>query len=160
MPNNGKQWRAFLSVTDDGTGKTAAAIDRIGEGPWYNRLGRLFAEKKSDLISTRPIGIDSEIANDLPNEDGVLNHDPDGTGQVDNHDTLTGSNANGALYGATATCSDWTSSDADTSKRPRVGHTWPTGGTTGGTRPGGSGGSMAHWICPRRVRLCPWRQSS
>jgi len=34
MPGSGvKGWRAFLSTT------TEDAIDRIGEGPWYDRVG-------------------------------------------------------------------------------------------------------------------------
>src|SRR5262245_53883373 len=36
-----KHWRAFLSVTADGAGGGPVnAIDRIGEGPWYDRNGR------------------------------------------------------------------------------------------------------------------------
>jgi hypothetical protein len=39
------------------------------------------------------------IRDDFPNEDGVPNHAPDPTqGQVDNHDMLTGSSAQGKLY--------------------------------------------------------------
>ncbi|HMA92313.1 MAG TPA: hypothetical protein VKP30_06485 [Polyangiaceae bacterium] len=140
MPKNGKTWRAFLSTTNEN------AIDRIGEGPWYDRRGRVFAMTKADLLHTRPLGADTAIINDFPNENGVTNHNPDGT-QVDNHDMLTGSGIDGKIYKATATCSDWTSSAADTSKKPRVGHSWPRSGGRGST----SGSSdnvagMAHWI--------------
>src|SRR5262245_5833631 len=31
-----KQWRAFLSATNDGNGAQVNAIDRIGAGPWYD----------------------------------------------------------------------------------------------------------------------------
>ena len=42
MPGSAqKQWRAFLSVASDADGQPVNAIDRIGEGPWYDRLGRL-----------------------------------------------------------------------------------------------------------------------
>lgn len=162
MPGaSAKKWRAFLSVTADESGQQVDAIDRVGEGPWYDRVGRLVAMTKADLISERPKGADAAILNDLPNEWGVPNHQPDPTKpKVDNHDTLTGSNAQGRLFGATATCKDWTTSDGSTANgKPRVGHTWPTqtggggpGGGPGGGKPGGGGGpsggdgSMAHWI--------------
>lgn len=140
-PGNGKVWRAFLSTSEEN------AIDRIGEGPFYDRRGRLVAAHKLDLLATRPIGADRAIINDLPNEDGTPNHSPDGT-LVDNHDTLTGTNKDGGLYGPDSACSDWTSAVADNTKPPRVGHTWPsisardhiTGGATGNIE------GMAHWI--------------
>ncbi len=146
MPGSStKQWRAFLSATDDGTGTPVNAIDRIGSGPWYDRLGRVFAPSSSGLVSERPQGGDLTIANDFPNEDGVPNHDPDAIGQVDNHDMLTGTNERGQLYSATATCLDWTSSAGDVALtgRPRVGHSWPrTDGAPGdgGFMPPGDGG--------------------
>jgi len=44
---------------------------------------------------------------DLPNADGVPNHQPDPLmDPVDNHDTLTGSDKQGRLAGVNATCSD------------------------------------------------------
>ena len=89
------------------------AIDRIGDGPWYDRLGRLVAKQQDrpDAQTARS-GADPAIINDLPNEDGVPNHAPDpGAGQVDNHDMLTGTNDAGAAlqHEPTATCNDWTS---------------------------------------------------
>jgi hypothetical protein len=110
-----KGWRAFLSAVAGEDGAQVNAIDRIGEGPWYDRLGRLFAETKVDLLSDRPIGIDTTIAHDLPNEDGIPNQKPDpDRPSVDNHDVLTGTNSKGELYSATATCLDWTSALGDT----------------------------------------------
>lgn len=160
-----KTWRAFLSVTADENGKQVNAIDRIGAGPWYDRLGRLFANNASELYYDRPQKADAAIKNDFPNENGVTNQNPDKTGNVDNHDMLTGSNTQGKLYGSTATCSDWTST-ATTGSKPRVGHSWPTsanqcsttstaggtgtGGSSGGGFPGGGGmggmGSMCNWM--------------
>jgi hypothetical protein len=133
MPDNVKTWRAFLSVTKGPTGEPVHAIDRVGDGPWYDRLGRLVAMNKDDLAQPRPRGADPAIINDLPNEDGVPNHNPDGSGNVDNHDMLTGTSAIGMLYSTdwSATCHDWTSS-VGTDGRPRCGHTWPTGGSGGG----------------------------
>jgi hypothetical protein len=94
------------------------------------------------LTQTRP-NADSVIKNDLPNEDGVPNHNPDGTGQVDNHHVLTGTGPDGQLYASDlkATCSDWTKSQADQADAPRVGLSWPRGG--GG---GGGNASSSQWI--------------
>jgi hypothetical protein len=148
MPGaSAKQWRAFLSATAGEDGQQVNAIDRIGEGPWYDRLGRLFSENKANLLHFRPEGGDAAIINDFPNEDGVPNQDPEGTGAVDNHDTLTGTNAQGQLYSPTATCLDWTSSEANAAVTgtPRVGHSWPRMGfgmLPGGGMPGGFGGGF------------------
>ncbi|MCE9571869.1 MAG: hypothetical protein K8W52_01815 [Deltaproteobacteria bacterium] len=141
MPGaSAKQWRAFLSASKDDNGNQVNAIDRIGAGPWYDRTGRLFASSKTALMATRPTDADAAIKNDFPNEDGVPNHDPDGTGEVDNHDFLTGSNSSGALESATVTCLDWTANAGNKTLegKPRIGHSWPRG--TGGG-PGGPGGS-------------------
>jgi hypothetical protein len=141
-----KGWRAFLSVTRGPDGNAVHAIDRVGEGPWYDRLGRVVALTKADLAQTRPRGADPVIIDDLPNEDGVPNHAPDGV-RVDNHDILTGSDASGRLYGTSwsSTCRDWSSSVGSDGK-PRVGHSWPRGGGGGGgsVRPGG--GSGDNWM--------------
>ncbi|WP_437659903.1 hypothetical protein [Sorangium sp. So ce1182] len=148
----GKTWRAYLSAVAGEDGKQVDAIDRIGEGPWYDRLGRLVANSKEELPNTRPSGADEAIIDDLPNEDGVPNHQPDpGQPEVDNHDTLTGSNDQGRLQSATATCKDWTSATGDrASGQPRLGHSWPRGG---GGRPGG-GMSGAHWISSHDAPGC------
>jgi hypothetical protein len=126
MPGNGKTWRAFLSVTKGPDGMPVNAIDRVGEGPWYDRRGRLLTMNKAGLLKTRPEGADPIIANDLPNEDGVPNHNPDGTGEIDNHNFLTGSTTAGVLNGMNLadTCQDWTSAAANGGK-PRCGVTWP-----------------------------------
>jgi hypothetical protein len=140
MPGAGaKGWRAFLSVTKGPDGKPVHAIDRVGEGPWYDRLGRLVALNRADLIETRPKGADMLIAHDLPNEDGVPNHAPDGT-LVDNHDILTGTGSSGRLYSEDwgVTCHDWTSAVGGDG-RPRVGHSWTRAGGVNGEGPGGIG---------------------
>jgi hypothetical protein len=144
MPGAGaKGWRAFLSAADDGTGKPVNAIERIGTGPWYDRLGRKFGDTITDINATRPANADAAIKNDFPNEDGVPNHQPDPTAAaVDNHDMLTGSNTAGKLYDKTATCLDWTSAEGNltTEGKPRVGHSWPRSGGVGGPFGGGPGG--------------------
>jgi hypothetical protein len=144
MPGAGrKPWRAFLSATDGGDGRQVNAIDRVGTGPWYDRLGRLLANNRTELLNVRPPNAHPVIINDFPNEDGVPNHRPDPTmGQVDNHDMLTGSNERGELYARTATCLDWTSARGDVASegRPRVGHSWPRTGTPVGPMGMGDGG--------------------
>ncbi len=130
MPGSSvKIWRAFLSVSKDKDGKQVNAADRIGKGPWYDRTGRLLAPTLTDLLNTRPMNGDVTIKNDLPNEDGVPNHYPNGV-KVDNHHMVTGSNNKGILYSATATCNDWTSTTYATGK-PQCGFAWPR--TTTGT---------------------------
>ena len=139
-----KGWHAFLSVTKGPDGNPVNAIDRVGQGPWYDRLGRLVAANKTDLMTTRPTGADTLIVNDLPNEDGVPNMAPDGE-EVDNHDVLTGTNETGGVFSTdwAFTCHDWTSA-VGSDGTPRVGHSWPRMGGMGGTFPApvaGSGGS-------------------
>ena len=149
MPgSSAKQWRAFLSATADENGNQVNAIDRIGEGPWYDRLGRLFASTKADLMYDRPQNGDLTIRDDFPNEDGVPNHQPDLTQpEVDNHDFLTGTSKTGTLYSSTATCQDWTSTATNVGK-PRVGHSWPRTGPGGIVlmAPPGGDQDMANWM--------------
>jgi hypothetical protein len=147
MPGNGKTWRAFLSATQGEDGEPVDAITRVGDGPWYDRVGRLVAANKADLAQERPAGADEAIIDDLPNEDGVPNHAPEPmAGEVDNHDVLTGTNEQGKLFSDDPgyTCNDWTSAVGDTG-RPRCGHSWPRrGGPNAGpvTGPGGPPGVM------------------
>ncbi len=143
MPGAGaKTWHAFLSVKADDNGQPVNAIDRIGNGPWYDRTGRLLSPSKSMMLGIRPTGGDATIANDFPNEDGVPNHNPDGTGAVDNHDFLTGASATGGLYSSTGNCLDWTAKSGNKTLEgsPRVGHSWPRGNG------GGPGGGIDSWI--------------
>jgi hypothetical protein len=136
MPGAGaKGWRAFLSVAEGPGGGPVHAISRVGDGPWYDRLGRLVAMDVDALQNERPQGADPIIAEDLPNEYGVPNHRPDpNQPQVDNHHVLTGSNTMGELYMGDdrGTCGDWTST-AQSSGRPRVGFSWTVS-------------SRRHWI--------------
>jgi hypothetical protein len=138
MPGAGKKtWRAFLSTVDG----PVHAKDRVGTGPWYDRKGRLVASTLSQLLMQRPGDADTQIKSDLPNEDGIPNHNPDLTGNVDNHDILTGTNEMGMLYATDMrrTCNDWTSSVGSAGAGgssggmvrggagPWCGHSWPAG---------------------------------
>lgn len=145
MPGNNKTWRAFLSAIQGADGNPVNAIERIGAGPWYDRAGRLIAMNVTDLGNVRPQGADEAIIDDLPNEDGVPNHEPEpGAGEVDNHDILTGTNEQGKLFSTDVgyTCDDWTSSAE--SGKPRCGHSWPRMGGPGGGFPGGGG--LDNWM--------------
>ncbi|HEY2901607.1 MAG TPA: hypothetical protein VGL59_13580 [Polyangia bacterium] len=131
-----KTWRAFLSTVDG----PVHAIDRIGDGPWYDRLGRLVAMTRADLLHDRPAGADPAITDDLPNEDGVPNHSDGAPGCIghacpDNHDILTGTNNLGQLFSPnpSTTCNDWSSGLAQdpggAGNGPRCGHSWPRDGS-------------------------------
>lgn len=117
-----KTWRAFLSATTGGeNGGPVHAIDRIGEGPWYDRRGRLVAMNKAGLLMDRPDG-DNTVAGNLPDEKG----EPLMQNGADDHDVLTGSNRMGRLNAmdSGSTCNDWTSAIGSTG-RPMCGHAWP-----------------------------------
>jgi hypothetical protein len=143
-----KGWRAFLSVTADAYGKQVNAIDRIGAGPWYDRLGRVLAPTLNDLKNIRPQNGDPTIVNDLPNETGTLNHHPGPQGEEeDNHHMVTGSTATGTLKSATATCKDWTTSvHSAANGKPYCGLAFPRG--TGG------GASNSHWMSAYEAPGC------
>jgi hypothetical protein len=133
-----KTWRAFLSVTDDGSGSAVDAIDRIGSGPWYDRNGRLIAEDLAGLLNVRPDG-DAQTVNDLPDENGLPL-----TTLGDSHDVLTGSGPDGRLDrdDPTSTCDDWTAAvGPGFEEEVRCGHSWPAM-------------SGQHWIAAHRVRGC------
>lgn len=96
--STGKTWVAYLSA-DAGP---VNAKDRIGAGPWQNFKG--------DEIATDVANLHSD-SNNLNKQTGLTE-----TGQMvkgrgdqpNEHDILTGSNADGTLA-AGQTCGDWTS---------------------------------------------------
>jgi hypothetical protein len=151
--NGHKTWRAFLSATDDGSGSPVNAIERIGEGPWYDANGRLVATGLAGLAGDRPDG-DAQSTDDLPNECGVPL-----SALGDSHDVPTGSNKQGMLNSTDPnwTCNDWTSSDASVGVSDPVGggdgvmigHSFPREGGGGG--PGGDG---ANWVSDHATRGC------
>jgi hypothetical protein len=144
-----KGWRAFLSATTAGpNGGPVNAIERVGQGPWYDRLGRIVALTTADLANVRPQGADPAIINDLPNEYGIPNHAPDGV-VVDNHHVMTGSNEMGMLAenNPRITCQDWTSA-VGTDGQPRVGMSWPR--SMGGMGMGGGN----QWISDHNEAGC------
>jgi len=121
-----RTWRAFLSVTDDGSGSPVHGIDRIGAGPWTDANGRLVASGLSGLTGDRPDG-DVQSTSDLPDECGVPL-----TALGDAHDVVTGSDKQGRLAQTDMnwTCNDWTSDS-----------------TTVGVNSGGPGPSRTGVMC-------------
>ena len=147
-----KTWRAFLSATTGPDGRPIHAIQRIGEGPWYDANGRLVAQNIQGLLAAdRPQG-DAQSVNDLPDECGVPL-----SSLGDSHDTLTGSNKQGMLNSDDPefTCGDWTSTEGGVGgggpggDGVMIGHSWPRGQ---GGRPGGRGG--ANWMSDHSTRGC------
>ena len=174
VPGSGaKGWRAFLSAAKGPGGMPVNAIDRVGEGPWYDRKGRLLAMTKADLANpgNRPRGANPMIVNDFPNEHGINNSHPVvGGPEIDNHHFLTGSTREGKLMG-TNTCDSWTTTMTTPTSRPQIGFSfviqnrahWISGQTEGGCGAGvdldggggsnpnnpvvGSGGGYGGWYC-------------
>jgi hypothetical protein len=90
------------------------AKERIGSGPWYNSKGMLVAQDV-EALHALPMG-NPDLFID---ENGMkINGRWEGSPTPNEHDILTGSNADGTSSGKT--CMDWTSAAADQSKT--VGH--------------------------------------
>ena len=115
------------------------AIERIGDGPWYDRRGGLVAQNREGLIRARPAG-DPQTVADLPNEKGEIQER-----FGDNHDTVTASNKQGMLASTDpgSTCNDWTSASPQvgTGGKILIGHSWPRARTD-------------HWISQHSVPGC------
>jgi len=162
-----KRWRAMLSATDDGTGNPVHAIDRIGQGPWYDANGRLLANDLDGLMSARPDG-DEQAVSDLADECGVPL-----SALGDAHDVPTGSDAEGHLRSTDpeSTCNDWTTSDGSVGESASgggggqqadptnvyCGHSFPRQSGGGGGGPGGGGGGADNgqeWLSDHKLRGC------
>jgi hypothetical protein len=90
-----KTWRAYLSA------EGVNARDRIGTGPWSNAKGEVIASDVASLHSDN-VNLNKQTA---LTETGAM---VKGRGDEPNqHDMLTGSNANGTLSPGN-TCGDWT----------------------------------------------------
>lgn len=93
--STGMDWKAYLSA------EGVNAKDRIGAGPWVNAKGVTVATDLASLHSDAN-NITKETA--LTEAGAVVNGRGD---QPNQHDILTGSNADGTLASG-QTCSDWT----------------------------------------------------
>jgi hypothetical protein len=111
-----KTWHAYLSAekSEADGGKAVNARDRIGKGPWYNVDGKLLAE---DLDELHALEGDADLF--LDEKGKKVNGQWVGSPTPNEHDILTGTNADGTLLQG-MTCDDWTSEDS--TKTARVGH--------------------------------------
>lgn len=100
-------WRAYLSTS------TVNAKDRIGTGPWVNSKGVTLAESVAALHE-----MDGNAELFLDEKGQKINGQWDDSPQPNQHDILTGTNADGTKN--ENTCSDWTSASNDV--RAQVGH--------------------------------------
>ncbi|HEX4913360.1 MAG TPA: hypothetical protein VFV51_05360 [Vicinamibacterales bacterium] len=135
-------WRAYLSVERDAgnNNQSTNARDRIGIGPWHNATGALVAGSLAELHAR------SGDANLFVDERGQrINGQWTGSPAPNQHDILTGSNADGTLLRG-FTCADWTSSAA--TDVAQVGH-------SDGLGPGQStAGSLASWNSAHANQNC------
>jgi hypothetical protein len=111
-----RTWRAYLSVERDPANgnQPTNARDRIGGGPWYNASLVLVANTVAELHSRTG---DAQIFVDERGQ--RINGQWTGSPTPNQHDILTGSNADGTLLQG-STCSDWTSDSAAVTAQ--VGH--------------------------------------
>ena len=137
-----KTWRAYLSVERDPTNNnlTTHARNRIGSGPWYNASMALVANNVAELHAR------TGDATLFVDERGQrINGQWTGSPTPNEHDILTGSNADGTLA-AGLTCNDWTSASADLAAQ--VGH-------SDGMGPGQStAGALASWNSAHANQNC------
>jgi hypothetical protein len=111
-----RTWRAYLSVERDAANgnQPANARDRIGSGPWHNANGTLIANSVTELHSRT-----GDASLFLDERGTRINGQWTGSPAPNQHDILTGSNADGTLLRG-FTCADWTSSS--TADVGQVGH--------------------------------------
>jgi len=137
-----RTWRAYLSVERDASANNQPvnARDRIGGGPWYNANGALIANNLAELHAR------SGDASLFLDERGQrINGQWTGSPTPNQHDILTGSNADGTLMQG-STCADWTSA-SDTAVG-QVGH-------ADGLGPGQStAGALASWNSAHANQNC------
>jgi hypothetical protein len=101
-----KTWRAYLSTQAVGGATAVNAKDRIGKGPWTNAKGVVIATSVEDLHSANnKLTADANVA-----ETGRLI--PSRLYTVNQHDILTGTQANGTAFSPDKdmTCGNWTKS--------------------------------------------------
>ena len=95
-----RTWRAYLSAAAAAGQPAVNARDRIGKGPWMNAKGVVVAKSVADLHSD---------ANSLGGENSLTEKGAAVPGNQ--HDILTGSQADGTLQTGDAPCGNWTSAE-------------------------------------------------
>jgi hypothetical protein len=115
-----RTWRAYLSAAAAAGQPAVNAKDRIGKGPWMNVKGVVIAKDVANLHSEmNNLTKDTALTEKGATVNGV-------TDKPNQHDMLTGSQADGTLQAPTApntdaTCGNWTSS-ADGMGSAQLGH--------------------------------------
>ncbi len=135
-------WRAYLSAERDSSSNNQPvnARDRIGIGPWHNASGALVANSVAELHA-RP----GDASLFVDERGQRINGQWTGSPSPNQHDILTGSNADGTLLRG-FTCADWTSGSA--SDVGQVGH-------SDGMGPGQStAGALATWNSAHANQNC------
>ena len=132
-----KTWRVYLSVERDAANgnQPTHARSRIGTGPWHNAAGTLVAANVTELHART-----GDAAVFVDERGQRINGQWPNSPSPNEHDILTGSNADGTVL-AGATCSDWTS-DAATATG-QVGHSDGLG-AGGSMTPPNSSWNSAH----------------
>jgi hypothetical protein len=111
----GKTWVAYLSTMQ---GPTHARM-RIGNGPWFNSRGMMFAASVQTLHPMiDPMANRMQYINAKP-QDGLFLDERGARVPGAQHDIFTGSDGQGMLV-AGQTCQDWTSNAAGNTAQ--VGH--------------------------------------
>jgi hypothetical protein len=111
-----RTWRAYLSVERDpaNNNQPRHARDRIGSGPWYNANLALVANNVTELHART-----GDATLFLDERGQRINGQWTGSPTPNQHDILTGSNADGTVF-AGRTCGDWILGDGGGSSQ--VGH--------------------------------------
>ena len=100
-----RTWRAYLSAAAAAGQPAVNAKDRIGAGPWTNAKGVVIAKSVADLHSdANGLTKDTNLTEKGTTVNGVGD-------QPNQHDILTGSNADGTLQMGDPPCANWTSAD-------------------------------------------------
>ena len=137
-----RTWRAYLSAERDPANgnQPAHARDRIGPGPWYNAALALVANNVGELHARA-----GDAAVFVDERGQRINGQWTGSPTPNQHDILTGSNADGTV--ATGlTCNDWTSDSAAVTTQ--VGH-------ADGLGPNQStAGALASWNAAHTAQNC------
>jgi hypothetical protein len=103
-----KVWRAYLSVAAGASGPAVNARERIGKGPWQNAKGVVVAASVDELHGNNNLNKQTALTEKGETISG--RGDP-----VNQHDILTGSDAEGRLAlaassGGDTTCGNWSKS--------------------------------------------------
>jgi hypothetical protein len=139
---SGRVWRAYLSVERDPANgnRPTNARDRIGLGPWHNANQVVVANNLTEL-HTRS----GDAAVFVDERGQRINGQWTGSPGPNEHDILTGSNADGTLA-LGLTCADWTS--AATTDVAQVGHSDGFGGNQS------TAGTLASWNAAHTNQNC------